>query len=162
MTNVKYFLEVSNNIFKFQAFFLTLQCSDFIVFTYGPICKWKLQYVKLWGWFHCPGLEPGPPARGSTMAEWQNFFSNLQLWQPVTLQSFVLQRLTVSLWKGLSLIKNILSIQKVGRIFNIDFALSKWPHLHRPYVVGGCLFNLGTVTRKEKPQLCFMFHLLLP
>ena len=101
------------------------------------------QTLKL---FHCPGLEPGPPARGSTMAEWQNFFSNLQLWQLVTLQSFVLQRPTVSLWKGLSLIKNILSIQKVGRIFDIGFALSKWPHLHRPYVVGGCLFNLGTVT----------------
>ena len=108
----------------------------------------KLQSVKLWGLFHRPGLETGPPTHGSTMAEWQNFFSNLQLWQLVTLQSFVLQRPTVSLWKGLSLIKNILSIQKVGRIFNIDFALSKRPHLHWPYVVGGCLFNLGTVPVK--------------
>ena len=122
----------------------------------------KLRSIKLWGLFHRPGLELEPPARGSSMAKLQNFFSNLQLWQLVTLQSFVLQRPTVSLWKGLSLIKNIVSIEKVGRIFIIDFALSKRPHLHWPYVVGGCLFNLGTVTRKEKPQLCFMFHLLLP
>ena len=122
----------------------------------------KLRSVKLWGLLHRPGLEPGPPARGSIMAKWQNFLSNLQLWQLVTLQSFVLQRPTVSLWKGLSLIKNILSIQKVGRIFNIGFALSKWPHLHRPYVVGGCLFNLGTVIGNNGEGLkCYTIYITL-
>ena len=89
----------------------------------------KLQSVKLWGLFHHPGLEPGPPVRGLTMAKWQNFFSNLQLWQLVTLQSLVLQRPTVSLWKGLSLIKTILSIQFEPMIWSEKY-LSLYRGMH--------------------------------
>ena len=81
---------------------------EHVLFFLAQTLAEKLQSVKLLGLFHCPGLEPGPPWCGSTLAEWQNFFSNLQLWQLLTLQSFVLQRPTVSLWKCLSHIENIL------------------------------------------------------
>ena len=37
-------------------------------------------------------------------------------------------------------------VQKTSSILRLGFALSKWPHLHRAYVVGGCLFNFGTVS----------------
>ena len=30
----------------------------------------------------------------------------------------------------------IISIQRIGRIFDVSFALLKWPHLHRAYLLG--------------------------
>ena len=58
---------------------------------------YKITSVKLWGWFHCLWLKPGPHAHGTWWAEWQNFFSNLQIWLVVTLQIFVVQRSSVPL-----------------------------------------------------------------
>ena len=31
-------------------------------------------------------------------------------------------------------------------IFNTRYALSKWPHLHRAYVISGCIFFLASCT----------------
>jgi len=77
---------------------------------------------------------------------WQSFSLNLQLWQLITFHLFYKQRpTTIPLWKDIILFKIILSTHKIGSILKIGFALSKWPHLHRTYVVGGCLFNLGPV-----------------
>ena len=42
--------------------------------------------------------------------------------------------------------QTVSEVQKTSSILRMGFALSKWPHLHRAYVVGGCLFNFGTVT----------------
>ena len=64
----------------------------------------------------------------------------LQLWQPVTLQPVDLQTPTVPLWKYLNLLKNSSSTEKTKRIFNTSYALSKWPTLHRAYVISGCIF----------------------
>ena len=32
------------------------------------------------------------------------------------------------------------SIERTSRIFNMSYALSKWSHLYRAYVIGGCFF----------------------
>ena len=63
------------------------------------------------------------------------FFSNLKLWQFVTLQPFDLQTPTVPLWKDLEPVVNILSAQETRSILKIGFALSKVPYLHSAYVV---------------------------
>ena len=34
---------------------------------------------------------------------------------------------------------NSISIKRTERIFNTSYALSKLPHLHRAYVIGGCI-----------------------
>ena len=47
--------------------------------------------------------------------------------------------------KDLNPFKTVSKVQKTSSILRVGFALSKWPHLHRAYVVGGCLFNFGTV-----------------
>ena len=47
--------------------------------------------------------------------------------------------------KDLNLFKTVSKVQKTSSILRVGFALSKWPHLHRAYVVGGFLFNFGTV-----------------
>ena len=47
--------------------------------------------------------------------------------------------------KDLNPFKTVSKVQKTSSILRVGFALSKWPHLHRAYVVGGCIFNLGTV-----------------
>jgi len=35
---------------------------------------------------------------------------------------------------------NSSSIKRTKRIFNTSYAQSKWPHLHRVYVISGCIF----------------------
>ena len=47
------------------------------------------------------------------------------------------QYLFGKIWTSLTY---IVSIKRTSRIFNIDYALSKWPHLHRAYVIRGCIF----------------------
>ena len=47
--------------------------------------------------------------------------------------------------------------QEAASILRVIFAFSNWPHLHRAYVVGGCLFNIGTVC----PMCSIFFHLVL-
>ena len=48
--------------------------------------------------------------------------------------------------KNLNPFETVSKVQKTSSISRVGFALSKWPHLHRAYVVGGCLFNFGTVS----------------
>ena len=47
--------------------------------------------------------------------------------------------------KDLNPFKTVSKVQEASSSLSENFALSKWPHLHRAYVVGGCLFNFGTV-----------------
>ena len=70
----------------------------------------------------------------------KNILSNLQLWQLATLQPVDLQRPTVPLWKDLNPLNKLISIKRTERIFNTSYAQSKWPHLHRAYVIGVCIF----------------------
>ena len=58
--------------------------------------------------------------------------------------------------KDLNPFKTVSKVQKTSSILRVGFALSKWPHLHRAYVVGGCLFNFGTVNTYYVPQLYYM------
>ena len=53
--------------------------------------------------------------------------------------------------KDLNPFKTVSKVQKTSSILRVGFALSKWPHLHRAYVVGGCIFNLGTVLHNGLP-----------
>ena len=53
-----------------------------------------------------------------------------------------------SAFKNLNPFKILSKVQEATIILRVTFALSKWPHLHRAYVVGGCLFNFGTVGLK--------------
>ena len=62
------------------------------------------------------------------------FYSSLQLWQLVTLESFDLQRCTVPLRKDLIPIVNMLSAQESDIILNICLVLPQRPHLHRSYL----------------------------
>ena len=49
-----------------------------------------------------------------------------------------------------------------SRIFNISYALSKWPHLHRAYVIGvyiffaTAVFYLGLMTKLEEFQISWI------
>ena len=66
----------------------------------------KLQPVKFGGWSYDLGLEPGSPAVWFDSGRSAEYFSNLQLWQVVTLQPFGLKRPTVPLLKDLTLVIN--------------------------------------------------------
>ena len=71
------------------------------------------------------------------------FFSNLQLWQLLTLLPFDPQRFRVPLWKDINL------LYCHGSILKISFALSKWPHnLHSAYVIGILIFIATALSRK--------------
>ena len=35
---------------------------------------------------------------------------------------------------------NTILIHRTSRIFDISYDLSKWPHLHKAYVINGCIF----------------------
>ena len=56
--------------------------------------------------------------------------------------------------KDLNPFKTVSKVQKTSSILRAGFFLSKWPHLHRAYVVGGCLFNFGTV--KPEPFIRYV------
>ena len=79
----------------------------------------KLLSVKLWWWSHCPGIEPGPLTYGLTPTEQQDSFRSTTL----ATCSFAV------LWPTETHNK------KTSGIFKTDFALSKWPNLHRAYLV---------------------------
>ena len=79
-------------------------------------------------------LEGGPgsiPGRGLNFFQTSNFDS-LQFCSQLTYRDpqYLFGKISISL-------KYIVSIQKTSRIPNIFFALSKWPHLHRAYLVSG-------------------------
>ena len=42
--------------------------------------------------------------------------------------------------KDLILFSTVSKDQKASSILKVGFALSKWPHLHRAYVISGCIF----------------------
>ena len=108
---------------------------------------WKFQEatsilrVKLWRWFCRPGVKPGSSLSGSTLAAQQIFFSNLQLWQFITLQPFDIHRPTLPLWKDLNLL-NIHSINsKDYKDFKDSFCLVKVASfLQCLYVIGVYIF----------------------
>ena len=43
-------------------------------------------------------------------------------------------------FKVLILFSTVSKDQKASSILKVGFALSKWPHLHRAYVISGCIF----------------------
>ena len=104
----------------------------------------KLQAVKVGGWSYRPGIKPRPHSCGARWAE-AGFFSDLQLWHLVVLQPLDIQRLTVPLLKDLNLICWLIFFQESRGILKIGFALSKWPYLHRAYVVSVALKSHTTV-----------------
>ena len=63
------------------------------------------------------------------------FFSNLHLWQLVTLHPFGLQSPKSHFWKDLDLVVNIVSVNKTDSISKFGFVLSNWPYLHRANLV---------------------------
>ena len=91
----------------------------------------KLPAIKLWKWFNC--------ARNRTQADWFG-------WGRGRLADFFLRPPTLTagnfaaLWptdpkflalKDLNLLKKYIKNQETSSILKVDFALSKWPHLHR-------------------------------
>ena len=67
--------------------------------------------------------------------ESRSVFIILNIQGTVTLEPFDIQRPTVPLWKGLEPLVNIVSAQEICSILKTDFALLKWPHLHRVYLI---------------------------
>ena len=53
-----------------------------------------------------PEIKPGLSTRSEGRADWLDFFSNLQIWQLVTLQPFNQQRPKVPLWKDFDQVVN--------------------------------------------------------
>ena len=52
-------------------------------------------------------------------------------------------------FKVLILFSTVSKDQKASSILKVGFALSKWPHLHRAYVISGCIF-FATAVGLEK------------
>ena len=99
----------------------------------------NLQAVKVGGWSYCTGNEPRPHSWGSRWAGWLIFFQttnfeSLQLWCQLIYRvpQYLFGKISTSL-------TNSISIKRTKRIFNTSYALSKWAHLHRIYVIGGCI-----------------------
>ena len=42
--------------------------------------------------------------------------------------------------KNLNPFSTVFKVQEAGSILKVGFALSKWPHVHRAYVIGGGIF----------------------
>ena len=108
----------------------------------------KLQAIKVWEWF-----DPGRSRIRADRFEWgRGRMADFFLRPPTLTDSNF-----AALWptdpkflalKVLNPFKTVSKVQKTSSILRVGFALSKWPHLHRTYVVGGCLFNFGTVPIK--------------
>ena len=47
--------------------------------------------------------------------------------------------------KDLNLFKKLWKVQNASSSIRVGFALSKWPHLHRAYVISGCIFFTAAV-----------------
>ena len=105
----------------------------------------KLLAIKLWEWFN-PGTTR---IRADRFDQGQGHVADFFM-RPPTLKASNF----AALWptdpkflalKDLNPLKKYIKNQEASSILNVVFAFSKWPHLHRAYVVGGCLFNFGTV-----------------
>ena len=105
----------------------------------------KLPAIKLWEWLDRDrGSNPG------TLADWgRGRLADFFLRPPtLTASNFA------ALWptdpkflalKDLNPFEKYAKNQDASSILKVFFSFSKWPHLHRAYVVGRCLFNFGTV-----------------
>ena len=98
----------------------------------------KLQAIKLWEWFN--------PARSRMRAKWfecgrgrvADFFlrtptltaSNFAALWPIDLEILAI--------KDLLFFSQCIEFQGAGSILKVSFALSKWPHFHRVYLVTVC------------------------
>ena len=51
-------------------------------------------------------------------------------------------------------VKHKISIERTSRIFYTNYSQSKWPHLYRAYVVGGCIFFAMAVCCKIMSAEC--------
>lgn len=70
----------------------------------------------------------------------------------------LLKRTTAPPWKDLESVVNIVSVRETGSILKIGFALSKWSHLHRAYVLAVCRVLSTTVHKEQK--ICYKtYHL---
>ena len=98
----------------------------------------KLQSFKLWGWPSCLRFQPSPHVCCLTLAGWQDFFWNLQLWELVILKPIDIKRPTVPLWKNLELVIYLISEQET------DFQRDPM-YLHRAHLVNGPIFFLLSV-----------------
>ena len=126
--------------------------------TVGLFRSAKLQAVKIGGWSHHLGIEPEPHLRGSRWAGRLHFFQtsnfdSLQFWCQLTYRDpqYHFGKISTSL-------TNSSSIKRTKRILNTSYALSKWPHLHRAYVISGCIFFLLAVCKvwvKKSDTLSF-------
>ena len=116
----------------------------------------KLLAVKVWGLKKKSASRPRPQSASLPRFEPRSRSNHSQslmagnfaaLW-PTDPKSLAL--------KDLNPFKTVSKVQKTSSILRVGFALSKWPHLHRAYVVGGCLFNFGTVAtflRENNPYV---------
>ena len=106
-----------------------------------PISQWVANGSKLevYEKFSClAGVEPYAWAWVWVLDDW----IILKVRQTVTLQPLDQQRFTVPLLKDLDLVFNIISAQLIDSICKIGFALSKWPNLHRAYLLSGAYIHL--------------------
>ena len=95
----------------------------------------KLLSVKLW-----EGFDPG---RSRTRAEWFKWCRSRPadfLLRPPTLTASNFKALwptdpIFTAFKDLNLSKKCTKNQEAGSILRVIFALSKWPHLHRVYLI---------------------------
>ena len=101
------------------------------------VCQWapKLQAVKVGGLKKI--LPPGPPRTtgvrpgfDSRMKGSSSNFDSLQLCSQLTYRDP-----QYLFGKILTPLTNSSSIERIKGIFNASYALSKWPHLYRAYVV---------------------------
>ena len=113
----------------------------------------KLPPIKVWEWF-----DPGPPR---TRADWfecgrgrmADFFVRPPTLTTDNFEAIWSKDIKFSAINDLNRLKKYAKYQEASSIFKVCFALSKWPHLHKAYVVKGSLFNLGTVN-----YLCCIFE----
>ena len=115
--------------------------------------KWFKTFRKrYWGSLHVKGLQSYQQSKVEAWQKIMPFCQNrtrrvrpgfescsvfiiLNVRGTVTLEPFDIKISTVPLWKGIDPFVNILSAQEIGSILKTDFTLSKWPHLHRVYLI---------------------------
>ena len=81
-----------------------------------------------------PGLEPGQTGWLGPGPDGRLFFGDLRHWQLVTLKPFNLQSNIYSIERTKSF-KKYTKNQEASSILKAGFVHSKWPHLHRAYLV---------------------------
>ena len=95
----------------------------------------NLPAFKVWEWF-----DPGPPR---TRADWfecgqgrmADFFVRPPTLTTGNFEAIWPKDLKILAIRDLNLLKKYVKYQKASSILRVGFALSKWPHLHRAYVV---------------------------